>query len=146
FVRIWMTESSNTCDADGPGDPRNCIGYAIREIYLGTTTDDGVFHDIMRHTPDQEQTATICSSVDPWHEPSDLGATTEAQVGFDIFFNSGVTRGMPAMIPVALIYETPENSAAEIAYIRKRGYPISYIEVGEEADGQYMLPEDYAAL
>src|SRR5208283_1411251 len=24
FVRIWMTESSNTCDADGPTDPRNC--------------------------------------------------------------------------------------------------------------------------
>src|SRR5271166_4136733 len=38
FVRIWMTESSNTCVADGttdPGldrglDPRNCVGYAIR--------------------------------------------------------------------------------------------------------------------
>ena len=50
------------------------------------------------------------------------------------------------MIPVALIYETPENSAAEIAYVKKRGYPVSYVEMGEEADGQYMLPEDYAAL
>src|SRR5205807_167053 len=29
FLRIWMTESSNTCDADGSGDPRNCVGYAI---------------------------------------------------------------------------------------------------------------------
>ena len=146
FVRIWMTESSNTCDADGPGDPRNCVGYAIREIYLGTTSDDGAFHDILRHTPDQEQTTTFCSSVDSWHEPSDLGATTQAQVGFDLFFTSGVTRGLPAMIPVAMIYETPENSAAEIAYVEKRGYPISYVEMGEEADGQYMLPEDYAAL
>lgn len=146
FVRIWMTESSNTCDADGPGDPRNCVGYAIREIYLGTTSDDGSFHDILRHTPDQEQTTTFCSSVDSWHEPSDLGATTQAQVGFDLFFTSGVTRGLPAMIPVAMIYETPENSAAEIAYVEKRGYPISYVEMGEEADGQYMLPEDYAAL
>jgi len=146
FVRIWMTESSNTCDADGPADPRNCVGYAIREIYLGTTTDDGAFHDVLRHTPDQEQTTTYCSSVDSWHQPSDLGSTTQAQMGFDLFFTSGVTRGLPAMIPVAMLYETPENSAAEIAYVEKRGYPISYVEMGEEADGQYMLPEDYAAL
>jgi hypothetical protein len=146
FVRIWMTESSNTCDADGPSDPRNCVGYAIREIYLGTTTNDGVFHDLIRHTPDQEQTTTYCSSVDPWHRDSDLGSTTQAQVGFDLFFTSGVTRGLPAMIPVAMLYETPENSASEIAYIEKRGYPISYVEMGEEADGQFMLPEDYGAL
>jgi hypothetical protein len=146
FVRIWMTESSNTCDADGPSDPRNCVGYAIRELYLGTTTDDGAFHDILRHTPDQEQTTTYCSSVDSWHEPSDIGSTKQAQMGFDLFFTSGVTRGLPAMIPVAMLYETPENSAAEIAYIEKRGYPISYVEMGEEADGQYMQPEDYGAL
>jgi hypothetical protein len=146
FVRIWMTESSNTCDADGPSDPRNCAGYAIRELYLGTTTEDGAFHDIVRHTPDQEQTATYCSSVDPWHEQSDLGSTKQAQMGFDLFFTSGVTRGLPAMIPVAMLYDTPDNAAAEIAYLKKRGYPISYVEMGEEADGQDMLPEDYAAL
>ena len=45
-----MTESSNTCDADGPADPRNCVGYSIRELYLGTTTEDGDFHDSLRHT------------------------------------------------------------------------------------------------
>jgi F5/8 type C domain len=146
FVRIWMTESSNSCDAYGASDPRNCVGYAIRELYLGTTTDDGDFHDILRHTPDQEQTATYCSSVDPWHEQSDLGSTRQAQVGFDLFFTSGVTRGLPAMIPVAMLYDTPDNAAAEIAYLKKRGYPISYVEMGEEADGQDMLPEDYAAL
>jgi hypothetical protein len=146
FVRIWMTESSNTCDADGAADPRNCVGYSIRELYLGTATDAGEFHDILRHTADQEQTTTYCSSVDPWHEPSDRSSTRQAQVGFDLFFTSGVTRGLPAMIPVALLYDTPENAVAEIAYIESRHYPISYVEMGEEADGQYMLPEDYAAL
>jgi hypothetical protein len=45
-----------------------------------------------------------------------------------------------------MLYGTPEDSAAQIAYLRKRGYPISYIELGEEPDGQYMLPEDYGAL
>jgi hypothetical protein len=146
FIRIWMTESSDTCDADGPADPRNCVGYSIRELYLGTTTDDGAFHDSLRHTADQEQTTTYCSSVDPWHTASDLGPTRQAQVGFDLFFTSGVTRGLPAMIPVALLYDTPENAVAEIAYLESRHYPISYVEMGEEADGQYMLPEDYAAL
>ena len=50
------------------------------------------------------------------------------------------------MIPIAMIYSTPEDSAAELAYIEKRGYPVSYVEMGEEPDGAYMLPEDYAAL
>ena len=151
FVRIVMTESSNTCDSHQPADPkladpRNCVGYAIGEVYLGTTTADGSFHDILRHTPDQEQSATYCSSVDPWHEPSDLLSTKQAQVGFDLFYTSGVTRGLPAMIPVALLYDTPDNAAAEVAYLKNRNYPISYVEMGEEADGQFMVPEDYAAL
>jgi hypothetical protein len=117
FLRILMTESSNTCAAgEDPADPRSCVGYAISEIYLGTTSADGEFHDILRHTQDQEQTTTYCSSVDPWHEVSDLGTTHQAQAGFDLFFTSGVTRGLPAMIPIALVYDTPENAVAEISY------------------------------
>ncbi|MGB8673471.1 MAG: hypothetical protein WCD27_03875 [Candidatus Acidiferrales bacterium] len=146
WVRILMTESSNTCDTHGSSDRRNCMGYAIRELYLGTTTADGEFHDLIHHTPDQAQTATYCSSIDPWHEASDLDEHAGEQVGFDLFFTGGYTRGLPAMIPVAMIYSTPEDSAAEIAYIEKRGYPISYVEMGEEPDGHYTPPEDYAAL
>ncbi len=146
WVRIWMTESSNTCDSHGSGDPRNCVGYAIREIYLGTLGADGEFHDIVQHVKDQEQTATICSSVDPWHATADLNEKAGDQSGLDLFFTSGVTRGLPAMIPIAMLYDTPENAAAEIAYVEKRGYAISYVEMGEEADGQFMLPEDYGAL
>ena len=147
FLRILMTESSNTCaPGEASTDPRACVGYAINELYLGTTSADGEFHDILRHTPDQEQTTTYCSSVDPWHEASDLGTTHQAQVGFDLFFTSGITRSLPAMVPIALVYDTPENAVAEIAYLKKRNYPISYIEMGEESDGQYLGPEDYGAL
>ena len=77
---------------------------------------------------------------------SDLDESQGDQVGFDFFFNSGVTRGLPAMVPIAMLYSTPEDAADEIAYLYKRHYPISYIEMGEEADGQHMLPEDYGAL
>ncbi len=45
-----------------------------------------------------------------------------------------------------MLYSTPEDAAAQMTYIKKRGYPVSYIEMGEEPDGQYMLPEDYATL
>jgi F5/8 type C domain/Glycosyl hydrolases family 39 len=146
FLRIWMTESSNTCDDHGASDPRNCVGYAIREIYLGTTSKDGTFHDIVRHTADQEQTATFSSSIDPWHTPTSDVNSNEAQVGFDLFFQSGVTQGQPAMMPIAMIYDTPDNAAAEIRYLENHKYPISSIEMGEESDGQYLSPEDYAAL
>jgi hypothetical protein len=150
FVRIWMTESSETCDtheinAGEKRDRRNCLGYAIREIYLGTTTADGRFHDVIRHTADRAQTNTICSSVDPWHEGAVVNEHGD-QVGFDLFYTSGITRGLPAMIPVAMLYDTPENAVAEISYLEKRGYPISYIEMGEEPDGKHTLPEDYGAL
>ena len=57
-------------------------------------TSDGKFHDLIRHTPDQDQTATFCSSVDPWHEPADLDEHAGDQVGFDLFFTSGVHAGI----------------------------------------------------
>jgi len=151
FVRVLMTASSNTCDSHGSSDRRNCVGYAIRELYLGTTDSQGQFKDLLQHSPDQHQTLTLCSSVDPWHEPSDLYVAPDRmesgdQPGYDLFFRSGITRGLPAIIPVAMLYSTPEDAAAQMSYIKARKYPVSYIEMGEEPDGQYMLPEDYAAL
>ena len=47
---------------------------------------------------------------------------------------------------LTMLYGTPEDAAAQVAYLEKRGYPISYIEMGEEPDGQYFAPEDYATL
>jgi hypothetical protein len=146
YMRIWMTASSNTCGSHGSMDKRNCVGFAINELYVGTISADGEFHDLMRHTPDQDQTTTYCSSVDPWHEASDIDPVPREQIGFDRFYQSGYTRGLPAMIPVAVAYGTPEDSAAQIAYLEQRKYPISYIEMGEEADGQFMMPEDYGTL
>lgn len=151
YVRVFMTRSSNSCDTHGSNDARNCVGYAVRELYLGTLADDGGFTDLMRHSADQNQTLTYCSSVDPWHAAADLYLAPDRmesgdQPGFDLFFTSGITRGLPAIIPIAMLYSTPEDAAAQMTYIRKRGYPVMYVEMGEEADGQYMLPEEYATL
>jgi hypothetical protein len=45
-----------------------------------------------------------------------------------------------------MFYTVPEDAAAEIAYIEKRGYPIAGVEMSEEPDGNQMMPEDYAEL
>jgi hypothetical protein len=145
FLRILMTGSSNTCDTHGSGDPRNCVGYAISEISVGNFDSLNHFIDLVQHAPGPEQTITQVSSVDPWHSDAGIVAS-RIQTGFDLFFTSGYTNHLPAMIPIAMFYATPEDSAAELAYIEKRGYPISYVEMSEEPDGSNIAPEDYAAL
>ena len=146
YLRIWMTESSNTCDTHGSADKRNCVGYAINELYVGSLSADGAFNDYVTHFPSRDQTITWPSSVDPWTASTDLDQSRGDQVGFDFFMTCGITRGLPTMVPIAMLYATPEDAANEIAYLYKRHYPISYVEMGEEADGQHMLPEDYGAL
>jgi hypothetical protein len=145
YLRVWMTESSNTCDTHGNVDPRNCVGYAVAELYVGNFTATGEFIDLVTHSPGQNQTATYVSSTDPWHTAADI-EEQRVQTGFDLFFTSGITNHLPAMIPTALLYGTPEDSAAEVTYLEKRGYPISYVEIGEEPDGKKTMPEDYGAL
>jgi hypothetical protein len=146
YVRILMNESSNTCDLHGSGDVRNCVGYAIQEIRLGTVDSNGAFAEVQKDMADRP-TSYTSSSIDPWHSATDVNATGGYQhSGFDIFFSSGLTNNLPAMIPVTMLYGTPEDAAAEIAYVEKRGYRIGYVEMGEEPDGKHAMPEDYAAL
>jgi len=145
FLRIWMTASSNTCDTHGSDDARNCVGYAIRELSIGTFNSAGQFVDIVKHTASQAQTATQASSLDPWHTEKDI-ISSRVQTGLDLFFTSGYTNKLPAMIPIAMIYANPEDAAAELEYLKKRGYNVGYVEMGEEPDGAFMVPEDNAEL
>jgi hypothetical protein len=144
YLRVVMTASSGTCSTQGSNDPRDCVGYAIAEAGFGTM-DHGDFKDLVAHRPDRKQTVTYASSVDPWHSGQDRVRDQE-QPGLDIVFQSGVTRGLPAMVPIPMMYSTPDNAAAELRYLKARGYPVSRVEMGEEPDGQFVTPEDYAAL
>jgi hypothetical protein len=145
LVRILLETSSHVAPA-GARDPRDAMGYAIAELGLGTIGGGGRFIDIMRHArAGDEQTQITVSSTDPWHraEDRDLGAE---QPGFDRLYRSGLTSGLPMVVPVGALYDTPENAAAEIRFLRRRHYPVRQIEIGEEPDGQNVSPEDYAAL
>jgi len=146
YVRVLMTESSNTCDEHDSTDLRNCVGYAIQQIELGTLDASGKFIAATKD-PTERPNAYTASSIDPWHSAEDVRDGGDYQhTGFDLFFTSGLTNNLSAMIPVTMLYGTPDDAAAQIAYIEKRGYAISYIEMGEEPDGKHAMPEDYAVL
>jgi hypothetical protein len=146
YLRIFMMESSNTCDEHGSDDVRNCVGYAIQQIKAGTLDAGGSFVEVAKDNGERRTTYCV-SSIDPWHSEQDVNDSGGYQhSGFDIFFTSGLTNSLPAMIPVTMLYGTPDDAAAQIAYIEKRGYSIGYIEMGEEPDGKHAMPEDYAAL
>jgi hypothetical protein len=74
FVRVLMTASSNTCDSHGSSDRRNCLGFAIREVYLGFDSA-GSITDLVHHRADGSQTLTYGSSVDSWHDPKGIATT-----------------------------------------------------------------------
>ena len=147
YLRVWMTGSSNTCDLHGSGDVRNCVGYAIRSFVAGSTGPSGAFVDVAKDATGNGKPTYCSSSIDPWHSAADASAGGRYEhTGFDLFFTSGITNNLPAMIPVTLLYGTPEDAAGQIAYVEKRGYPLAYVEMGEEPDGKHALPEDYGAL
>jgi hypothetical protein len=145
FVRILMTRSSRT-SIEPSNDIRDRLGFAIREIELGNMDKHGRFHDYVRHARDRHrQTIVYVSSTDPWHRAEDIDFSIE-QPGLDFILQSKLANGLPVVVPVGVLYDTPENAAAEINYLLQRNYSLDGIELGEEPDGQWAAPEDYAAL
>ena len=145
FVRVVMSRSSQTT-AQTSNDIRDRLGFAIREIELGNTDGHARFHDYARHAPNRYgQTLIYVSSTDPWHRAEDIDYKVE-QPGLDFILRSELTNHLPVLVPVGVLYDTPENAVAEISYLLKREYPLEGIELGEEPDGQWASPEDYAAL
>ena len=50
------------------------------------------------------------------------------------------------MAPVAALYDNPDNAAAEVRFLKRRGYAVRQVELGEEPDGQLVDAEDFATL
>ena len=145
FVRVAMSRSSQTT-AQTSNDIRDRLGFAIREIELGSVDSHNRFRDYIRHAADRhQQTVIYVSSTDPWHRAADVDYKIE-QPGLDFILRSALTNGLPVLVPVGVLYDTPENATAEIEYLLRRNYDLEGIELGEEPDGQWASPEDYAAL
>jgi hypothetical protein len=155
FVRVVMTRSSQA-SAQTSDDIRDRLGFAIREIELGKIDSPPLgsgapsihnhFYDYIHHAADRhEQSVIYVSSTDPWHRAEDIDYKVE-QPGLDFILRSALTNGLPVLVPVSLLYDTPDNATAEINYLVRRNYDLEGIELGEEPDGQWASPEDYAVL
>ena len=144
FVRILLRNSSHSAPP-GSTDVRDRLGFAIRELYVGTANRSGAFRDEVKHAASHRQSITIASSTDPWHKAEDLDSNVE-QPGVDRLFQSGISNNLPIMLPFGVLYDTPENALALQRYTRARGYPVKQLELGEEPDGQRVSPEHFAAL
>jgi hypothetical protein len=144
FVRVLMTRGSGQAPV-GSTDQRDGLGYALREISVGTGAG-GNFRDAVRrgHTATTQSAITV-SSTDPWHRATDIDTQTE-QPGFDKVLATGLVNGLPAVVATSLLYGTPEDAQAELSWLTARGFPIGGLELGEEPDGQNALPEDYGRL
>ena len=143
YLRIWMTESSGT-SLPGATDPRDAMGYAIREIRAGEAGKFD-FDDHIVHRANKTQTLCYVSSTDPWHRACDRDPKTE-QPGIDLLARCGITRGLPLMLALPVLYDTPENATLLSAYLQSSGIPVSRYELGEEPDGQRVDPKDFGAL
>ena len=145
FFRILLERSSHVAPM-GSRDRRDAMGYALRELGLGTLDAAGRFHDRIVHRREgHEQTQIYVSSTDPWHRARDRDPTTE-QLGFDRIFSSGLTNGQPVMLNVGALYDTPDNTAAELRYFTAHHYPLRAVEIGLEPDGQFVPADDFADL
>lgn len=173
FLRILMLESSGNSEGKKPGvalkeaidsiheesrdqtkcryhGPNSClrdqIGYAVQEVEAGFF-QNGRFQDWVIHRPDQKQTMMTVSSTDPWHRSCDRDDRTE-QPGIDLVATSRLGNSLPILWSLPVLYDTPENAAALMVYLKKKGYlfPHQRVELGEEPDGQRIDPKDFGAL
>ena len=149
FVRVLMTESSGTAILMA----RAIAGTARAtpsEIYLGTADSQGNFKDLLQHSPDQSSHShTVRRSIPG--QSSDLYVAPDRmesgdQPGSTSFLHqrnysrtAGGDSGCHAL-------RHSGRSVAQMTYLKQRGYPVWYVEMGEEPDGQYMQPEITALL
>src|SRR4029079_3526602 len=129
FLRIVINRSSHRNEQNSD-DVRDRLGFAIREIDLGKMDKDGRFHDHIRHAADRHrQTIIYTSSTDPWHRAEDIDQNTE-QPGLDFILRSKLTNHLPVLVPVGVLYDTPENAVVTIHWLLGRSSSLEGIRHG----------------
>ena len=118
LVWVLLERSSHTA-LPGSRDIRDRLGFAVRELYLGTLRHGRLRDAIVHAATNARQTATYVSSTDPWHRASDLDPMTE-QPSFQTVLHSGLLNGRPMLTPVPpTLYGTPDDAAARTTSIQQ---------------------------
>jgi hypothetical protein len=144
LIRINLMQSS-CITTKNSSDIRDRLGFAVKEVEVGLLKA-GKFTDRVKHATDhRKQSEMYVSSTDPWHRAIDIDVNAE-QAGIDKFFNCGLTGDQPTLMPVGLLYDTPENMESMLKYLIAKKYPVEELEMGEEPEGQWIAPVDYASL
>ncbi len=111
---------------------RDQLGYAVESIRLGRLCPDGSFDDLLaRSRRGCRQTWISGSSTDPWHRERDLDLNAE-QAGWDMIYHCPLVEKRPLLIALGLLYDTPENAANALRYLKVRGFPVAGVELGED--------------
>ncbi len=84
YIRIWMTESSNTCNSDRSRDSRDCTGYGIREIYLGTASPE---ESSMISSGTQPTRIRLRTIARPWTLGTNQPTSTISEIRSDLIFS-----------------------------------------------------------
>ncbi len=129
FLRVLLTQSSNTCDEHGADDVRNCVGYAIQQIAAGTTDAGGNFVEVSK-SPGEARTTFCVSSIDPWHSAEDVNDSGSYQhSGFRYLLYQRPYQQSAGHGPGHHALWHAGGRGAQIAYIERRGYRIGYVEM-----------------
>ena len=145
WIKLALLESTAS-GMPSTQDPRDRMGFAIKELAAGPLDKAGIFHDLVQHgTSNKKQTAAYVSSTDPWHRAKDLDDRTN-QPGFDQMLASRLDFGLPILMPSGCLFDVPENVEAEIRWLKARRVKLRGIEIGEEPDGNWGDPEHYGIL
>ena len=131
-----LTSSSHTAPP-GRADPRDSLGYAVAEIRLGQIGCRRVFFETsfgMARTGDARRSSMSHPLILGTGSP-DLDRDTE-QPSLPRLWQTGLAGSGSVMVPVGVLYDTPENALAELQYFKNAGVTIDQVELGEEPDGQ----------
>jgi len=97
-------------------------------LYLGTLRGKK-FADGLRHSPDQKQAATYCSSVDPWHRPEDrTGGGTTVNWTWPTTANAGAIAIEVKAVASPIVPSAPASDAETLA---KQFEPILFFSANE---------------